>query len=574
MAEPAGGSGLPEFPRAVEAPRRGWVLPLVWLVPLVAILAGGWLAVQAIMNKGPTITISFLSAEGLEAGKTKIRIKEVEVGLVTAIALAEDNSRVIVTAELPRDAERFLVEDTRFWVVRPKVGRGGISGLGTLFSGAYIGVEVGTSTKESRHFVGLESPPVLTIGRAGRAFVLKANDIASIGQGTPVYYRRIEAGEVTGYTLDADGRGVSLEVFVNAPYERYVTAQTRFWQASGIDLELDAQGLQIQTESLVSVLSGGIAFGTPPEAPPAEPAPAGSEFRLYPRRVEAFKQADTRVETYAFVFRESLRGLAVGAPLDFRGIILGEVSRIGAELRSDTKRIDMVVEARVYPERLRALAVGRSRDSTEVTDEQLRARLVELVEGGLRAQLRTGNLLTGQLYLALDFFPEAPAAHIDFASTPVRLPTTQGGLQEIQQTVASIARKLDAVPFDTLSADLTKTLESLTKVAARLEALPYEGIAKDLRAALTTLESALKSMDALAQQFDGELAPELKATLVDTRRTLTTAEQALAPDAPLTTEMRGALREMSRAAESVRVLVDYLERDPSAVLKGKPKEQP
>ncbi|MDH3438575.1 MAG: MlaD family protein, partial [Betaproteobacteria bacterium] len=231
MAESAPGSGLDEIPqaRAESRPRRR--LPLVWIVPLVAVLVGGWLAVKTILDKGPTAIITFRTAEGLEIGKTKIKFKDVDIGVVKDIKLLHDHTGVLVRAEFSKDAEDFLVEDSRFWVVRPRISGGGVSGLGTLLSGAYIGADVGKSLKRREHFAGLEVPPILTAGLPGREFVLRADDLGSLGYGTPVYFRRLQVGEVVAYQLDKDGSGVVITVFVHAPYDRFVTTETRFWQA-------------------------------------------------------------------------------------------------------------------------------------------------------------------------------------------------------------------------------------------------------------------------------------------------------------------------------------------------------
>ncbi len=269
MVEPPEGRdepGSPDFPEAVVKPRSRWRLQLVWLVPLIAVLIGGWLAVQAVLQKGPTITISFKTGEGIEAGKTKIKYKDVDIGVVRSVVLSKDHRGVIASAELAKDATSLLVDDTRFWVVRPRVSGGTVSGLGTLLSGSFIGTDVGTQAKERRDFVGLETPPAVAKDVPGREFVLKSEDMGSLDVGTPVFFRRLQVGQITAYTLDADGNGVTLRVFINAPYDKYVRADTRFWHASGVDVSLDTTGVKVNTQSMVAILIGGIAFQSPPES--------------------------------------------------------------------------------------------------------------------------------------------------------------------------------------------------------------------------------------------------------------------------------------------------------------------
>jgi paraquat-inducible protein B len=545
-----GTESLSEVPEAIAQPGRKRHLSLVWLVPLVAVLAGGWLAVRAIIEQGPTITIAFNTAEGLEAGKTKIKLNEVEIGLVEAITLDKNFTGVVVTATLSKQAEPLLVEDTRFWVVRPRVTSSSVSGLGTLLSGAYIGVDVGELVESRRDFIGLEEPPVLTGTLPGRSYVLKATDLGSINYGTPVYFRRIQVGEVTAYKLDQDGQGVTATIFVHAPYDRYVTTDTRFWNASGIDIALDATGIRVQTESVAAIVAGGIAFGQPPEGVTAEAAPPKHEFSVYAGRTEALRAPDTRVEHYAFLFGESVRGLAIGAPVDFRGIVVGEVSDITVQIPDDEQQVDMRVEVRLFLDRLRTRARIVRGGLDEPGTDAWRAAWQKLVAAGLRGQLRIGNLLTGQRYIAVDYFPKAPPAEIDWTRSPPELPTTTGGLAGLQDSAASIAGKL--------------------------ERLPYEELAAEADSALKSLNSVLQNVDRLVRRVDTDITPELRETLIQARKSLAAAEQTvvsaertIARDSPLTSDTRNALREVARTAQSLRALVEYLERHPEALLRGK-----
>ncbi len=240
---------LSDLPQAVVQSKKQ--ISIVWLIPIVAILIGGWLAYKGLSEKGPMVTITFESAEGLEAGKTQVKYKDVNIGEVASIRFSEDLSRVLVTAELVKEATPFLTENTQFWVVRPRVTASGVSGLGTLFSGAYIGMDPGKEGNSARRFEGLEIPPVVTTGMPGRNFLLQANSLGSLDFGAPVYYRQIQVGQVIGYQLDASGRSLSIKIFVNAPHDKLVRNNTRFWNASGLDLKLDADGIKLNTQSLV-----------------------------------------------------------------------------------------------------------------------------------------------------------------------------------------------------------------------------------------------------------------------------------------------------------------------------------
>lgn len=538
--------GLPpernDLPQAVAAPKRRWAISLVWIIPLVAALLGGWLALHYVLSKGPTITVQFKSAEGLESSKTKVRYKDVDIGTVNGIRISEDRSHVIVTAEIAKQAENLMVEGTRLWVVRPRITFNSVTGLGTLLSGAYIGVDAGPSKKEKKDFVGLDNPPAITSDSAGRLFVLHSDNIGSLYIGAPVYFRRVPVGNVTSYKIDDDGKGVTLEIFVNAPNDRLVTANTRFWHASGIDISLGGSGFKVNTESIISIVVGGISFQQPADAPGDMPAGANTNFTLYPDKESALKRTGQEVQTYLLYFTESLRGLAPGAPVDFRGIVIGEVKAVSVEYDREAKILRFPVEIEIYPERMRS-RYRPGAPQMSAMEREPRVLLDRLVARGFRAQLKSTNLLTGQLFVALDFFPRAPKAAIDWNKTPVALPTVPGALEDIQETLASIAAKLDKIPFDSIGGNLDKTLKRLD----------------------TTLQGA----DKVVRQFDQSVLPEMRGTLEQARKSLSNIEQTLSTDAPVQQDLRDTLNEVNRAAQALRVLADYLGRHPEALIRGK-----
>ena len=537
-------AALPEIPQAVTPQKRARRLPLIWLVPLVAVLAGGWLAVKTILERGPTITISFKTADGLEAGKTRIKYKDVEIGLIRGIALAPDRSRVVATAELSKDAAELLVDDSRFWVVRPRVTASGVSGLGTLLSGAYIAIDPGRAAQKRSDFVALEVPPLVTREERGREFILRANDLGSHDVGVPVYFRRLAVGEVIGRELDKDGNGVSIRIFVEAPYDQYVTTHTRFWSATGLDVALDAGGFRVRTESLVSILIGGIAFQTPPDAGVAPAADANASFNLFGTHAEAMKRPILDTEPFVVVFKQSVRGLSVGAPVDFRGVTVGEVTRIGVVFDPRTVSFVQRVELNVYPDLWWVQSVeGDGAPSAQSWEERVK-HVQQFVAKGLRAQVRTGSLLTGRSYVAFEFYPNAPKARFNTARRPLELPTIPGAFEDLEQTIASIAKKLDRIEF--------------------------EAIGGDVRRSLATLDQTLKSADRLVQRVDSDLVAETRATLQSARLAIErTQSEVIAPDAPLQHDAREALRELARAAEAIRGLADHLERQPESLVRGK-----
>jgi paraquat-inducible protein B len=517
---------IPSVPDSRAVPRRQTRLSLVWIIPILAAALGVWVAVARIRSEGPKITIVFRSAEGLEAGKTKINYRGVDVGVLSAIRLSEDHQRVIATAQMAPRTEDFLVKDTKFWVVRPRVSGATVTGLGTLISGAFIGIEIGSSKEEMRDFVALETPPVVSVDVPGRFFMLKTPDLGSLDTGTPLFFRRLQVGQVASYELDQDGKSFTLKVFVKAPYDRYVTANTRFWQASGIDVSLSASGLSVQTQSLLSILIGGIAFESPAIGAVLPAAEANTVFTLFDDRAEAFKPAARSPQTYRLIFKDSVRGLAPGAPVEFRGIPIGEVADIRAQIDLKTFEFSVPVTIRLDPQRL-GVKVVEGASGADL--ERMRRRLIDaLVAHGARAQLRTGNLLTGSVFVAIDFFPGAPPATMDWSQTPAELPTMPGQLQVMETKVTHIIDKLDKMPLQQIGDELTK--------------------------AIAELDHALVAA---------------RGTLVSARGTLDNTAGITEPNSAQLQQLGSTLQEVSRAARSLRVLADYLERHPEALVRGK-----
>jgi paraquat-inducible protein B len=530
---------VPELPSAQTIPRSRWRMQLVWLVPIVAVLIGGWLATKAILERGEKITISFKTGEGLEAGKTKLKFKDVDIGVVETVALAPDHKNVVAKAEVARDVANLMVDNTRFWVVRPRISGGTVSGLGTLLSGSYIDVDVGNATKARRNFVGLEEPPVFASDVPGREFTLKGTGLGSLDVGTPVYFRRLRVGQIASYKLDPDGRGVTLKVFVNAPYDRFVKTDTRFWHASGIDMAFDSNGLRVETQSIVSIIIGGVAFESPPDSEEVADAAENAQFDLYDTRADAMKQHDRIADKYIVNFMESVRGLTVGAPVDFRGVVIGEVTAIYTRFDREHNRFSIPVEIELYPERFTS-RYQRGRAEGRISQDP-RGMANYLVEHGFRFQLRSGNLLTGQLYIALDYFPDAPKATIDWSKTPPELPPIPRTLQSIQ--------------------------DSVTRLLAKVNSIPFEAIGNDAR-------TTLRSTNSLISQLNSEVLPKARDTLTSAQTTLDSANTALQPDSTLQQSTEEAMHEMTRTAATLRTLADYLSRHPEALVRGKSEDKP
>jgi paraquat-inducible protein B len=530
-----------ELPEVAVAQRRG--ISIVWLIPLVAGLIAVWLGYTTIMEQGPTVTITFKTGAGLEAGKTKVKYRDVEVGLVEDVAISKDGESIIVTASLVKGTEEHLTEGTSFWVVRPRLGVGGVSGLGTLVSGAHIAVEPGPGA-QTLAFTGLEVPPVVPAYEEGREFMLRAETLGSLSPGSPIYYRGLEVGEVLGYELAGEGRGIEIHIFIKEPHYQLVRRNSRFWNASGVDVSVGAEGFTVSTASVQALLAGGVSFDTPASATEVEVAAEGTSFKLFKDLASVSEATYTEKTPYVAYFDGSVRGLQVGAPVEFRGIRIGSVTDVALEINRRTTSVRIPVTFQVEPQRVNVLDVTGAM-VTESSDDPY-AGMARLVERGLRAQLQSGSLLTGQLLVALDFHPDSPAAELRTKGRYPEIPTVPSDLEQITQSVEQVLAKVAALPLDELIADLRTTLKSANQT-------------------LSTAQSLVGNLDGNV----GPLLVSLKETSKAAEKTLVSADGFIGEQSEIRYDLSLLMQELTEAARSIRFLTDYLEQHPEALIRGK-----
>jgi paraquat-inducible protein B len=565
MADPATPLPDPPGPDPVAhiktRAQHGHRFSLVWLIPLVAAAIGAWLAYKTYSERGPDITITFQTASGLAAGKTEIRHKNVKLGTVQTVELSEDFSKVIVTARMEKWTEPELLTTTRFWVVSPRFSLSGVSGLDTLLSGSYIELDPGLG-KQRREFTGLEEPPVVRSGEPGREFLLMTNHIGNIAVGSSVYFRGLSVGEVTGYELEGMDKPLRLHVFVRDPYATYVYAGSRFWNASGISLKTTTSGFKLQLESLDAVLGGGIVFDTPSTARIGEPARAQTIFPLYDDADSVESAIYTHKAPYLVYFLGSVAGLQVGASVQLRGITVGQVTDVHMELNPKDLTLHVPVTIELETERIQ-MQGGNS------TADQSGAILEALVKHGLRAQLQSASLLTGQLMVSLDFFPNAPPAEINRKGRYPELPSVPSDMQGLMRSVNALLAKLADLPLDKVMANADDTLKGASKLLNGPE----------LSQSLKSLNDALLSVKSLTRNLNVDLGPLLSAlkgaatagqtALDQATLTLASADKTLGANSQFKRDLDNLMSQLKDAARSIRVLTDYLEQHPEALLQGK-----
>ncbi|MGB6009232.1 intermembrane transport protein PqiB [Castellaniella sp.] len=546
----ADGPQAPENP--VIRPGRSLRWSWVWLVPLLALAVALSLLASVWVRTGPVITISFASAAGIEAGQTKLRYRDVVVGEVKDVRVAKDRQHVLVDVQLVREGASYITQkDAKFWIVRPRVSLGGVSGLDTLLSGVYLSVDapIGSPKGDAvTSFEGLANPPEILSGQVGTRFRLVTRSLGSLTVGSRVYYRRIEVGRVVNYEMTPDGRAVNLQIFVEAPYDHYVTSDTRFWDDGGVDVSVSTSGVQVRTSGLSAILNGGVAFAQADESTAYEgkvdstPAAPGSTYTLFDSRDLALADPDGDPVPIELRFADSVRGLRVGAEVDYHGLAIGKVVDIDLEFDSARKRFYSRIRAEIYPMRFSRAYLDLVASAHGAEGEAL---LKPLVQHGLRAQLRSASLLTGQQYVALDFFRDLDPAKIQIPGDPdhatgLLIPTVPGDFAQLQQQLSSIVTKLDKMPLESLGRELQGSLGSLHK---------------------------------LLQRLDTQLAPQASQTLESARRSLDRMGAILGPDAPVIADLQDTLKALDGAARGLRLLTDTLQSHPESLLRGPARDR-
>jgi len=508
----------------------------IWLVPIVALALGLWMVIHTLQSQGPEITVVFSSGASIEAGKTKIKFRDVEVGLVDSVGLADDHESVVVIARVDKAAASLLREDTQFWVVRPRIGPGGVSGVGTLLSGGYLQLAPGTGKKGRHDFVGLDEPPVTPAGTPGLHFRMVAEESGSVNSGAPILYKKFRVGRVESAEFDVASQKMYYRAFIEEPYDDLVTSATRFWNASGISLSATADGIQVQTASIEALLVGGVVFGLPEGVEPGGPVEAGETFKLYDNYASVNEQPYHHAVEYVVLFPQSVRGLRTGAPVEYRGIRIGRVERVlikeMAAKGFSGKGEPIPVLIRLEPGRLELP------DSEEGAATMARA-IERGVGNGLRVTLSTGNLLTGSLYVYFDVYSDEPPAEMgSFAGHPT-IPAIAGGFEGIQVRLSALLDKLNALPLEEL---------------------------------LDGVDRLLADVDAIVASEDLQSLPaSLEETLAQLRGTL----DSVSADSAMQERLLRTITEFDRTLQSLRGLLETLKEKPNALIfSSEPGEDP
>jgi paraquat-inducible protein B len=539
----------------------------IWAIPIVTVLIAGYLVWHEFAKRGPTIVVTFETAEGLTAGQSQVRLLDVTIGTVQGIALSEDRGRVNVTIRMDREVEALLTRDARFWVVKPRLFAGTVSGLSTLLSGAYIQLAPGSrDAPPARSFTGLEDPPLLVADDPGRTVMLRTERLGSLSVGSPVFFRDLSVGEVLGWDISDMAEHVTIHAFIRAPYDRYIHEGSRFWNASGVSLKLGAEGVQLQLESIRALLLGGIAFETPEAARRGAAASPDHVFRLYASQEAAQNANDRRRIPLVSYFTDSVGGLSPGAPVQFQGVRIGEVLGYDLEYDAATDRLRIPVRYEIDPERIAGSGAALARGPLE------NARM--LVRQGMRARLASANLLTGQQLISMEMVTNAPPAEVELADGVIVMPSAPGQFASILDGVNQVIARVEAMPLQQIGDNLNDTIAGINALVRGPE----------LQAAIASLQGTLATAEETLRRIDSAAAPALRnlpqlvnslnGAAAQANRLMLSVNRGYGDESQFRRDLDRMLEQISVAARSLRTLADQLNRNPEALIRGRATQGP
>ena len=523
---------------------------IVWLIPLIALIAGSWLLVKDIRNRGPVVTLLMDSAEGIEVNNTVIKVLNVDVGRVTRIKLRDDQKGVEVTAQLSADAKDLIRSDTQFWVVKPRIDQSGVTGLGTLLSGSYIAFTPGKSQETKDVFVVQDIPPIAAIGQSGLRLILVGKNDRILNVSSPVLYENFMVGQVESAHFDPSDQSVHYTIFIQSPNDKLINSASRFWLESGINIETTGSGVKLNSAPLAALLSGAISFDSP-KTSDSKNVKSEDSFTLYDSRSEVANLPDDRSLYYTAFFKQSVRGLTAGSPVEYKGLNVGVVSDVPYFDRNDSLHLFengwIPVRIRIEPSRLEI-------NADEQSKEHWKQQFQTALNKGLTATISSNNLLTGSKMIELNDQPSASPKlrpHTVYAGDTV-IATQGGGLDDLQAKVADLLDKFNNLPLD-------KTVAGLN------------GSLAELKSTLKSANAALSSIDKLVGKPQTQNIPnELNQTLKELRQTL----QGVSPQSPIYGDVQNTLQSLDKTLRDVQPVINTLKEKPNALIFNSSSKDP
>ncbi|WP_288902199.1 MlaD family protein [uncultured Sneathiella sp.] len=554
--------------------RRGYAsLMSIWIVPAIALAVAGYLIFQALSDRGSEISIIFDNAEGMVPGKTQLKYKDVNIGTLSRIDILDNEEGVSMVIDVTREADKYLTDTARFWVVSPAIGFQGITGLQTLLSGSFIEIDPGKGGERKTKFTGLRTAPVITSTDKGTEYILSTEKLSNINRGTPIIYKGLQVGSVLGYRLADDRKAIDVYAFVQEPYDDLVLEGTNFWNAGGINVSVSTSGIELGANSLQSLVAGAIEFGTRHIYESTFKAESRHRFKLYDNEQAKDDARFTEKVVYVLYFDGSVSGLTVGGSVEFKGIKVGSVRDISLEIDEANQKYYIPVLIEIEPQRIKLTDDGKKIRSV-VERRELRQKIIkDLIQRGLKAKLKNANFLTGQLIVDLDLVPDKPAVYVSTSDRYPEIPTVPADLEEITSSVAQLMAKLDKLPIERLGKSVIGTMEGLDKFinSGELQTTiaEYRKLAVSIRVVAENIDT--KTLPNIGKTIDGvrEAIQKIDATLVSAETMFTSVNGLIADGSPFKYDLMNMLQELAAASRAVRSLADFLERNPSSLISGK-----
>ncbi|AQS49662.1 hypothetical protein BMG03_02140 [Thioclava nitratireducens] len=534
-------------------------LSVVWIVPLIALLITLGVAWKTVADRGELIHIDFKDATGVEVG-TPLKFREVEVGKVESVSFTHDLEQVRLGVRLDNEVAPYVDQDAKFWLVRPEVSARGIQNLGTVLSGTYIeGFWNNKPNGSQTLFQGLDKPPVSPDPSKGTIIELRAKDAGGIVDGAPVLYHGLTVGHLQNLRLDDDGSGVIVDAFIEAPHNKLLTTQTRFWDTSGFSVKFDTSGLSLDVRSLATLVQGGVEFDTFTSG--GGIVEDQQAFRLYDSKDTAensvFQSDVVDPPKYTLLFDDPVQGLEVGSKVQFRGVEAGEVTALAIKIRKDStgqRYAQQQLTIALSPDRL-----GLSRDAGEEAVTQF---LQGEIQNGLRARIANTGLLGGTMVIELTDVPDLPNAEMNLDADPYpTIPTAPAAENDLAKSAKGVFKRIEGLPIEEVMNSAIRTLDSISAVAESEDTrkVPRElsGLLEQLKTFATDLnnkDAADKTVSALDRVT--EAASSVLEEISGLDKTLASADRAASAIADM------PLKDLGDKLDTILASIDALLNKP------------
>ncbi|CAH9061477.1 Intermembrane transport protein PqiB [Pseudoalteromonas sp. CIP111854] len=527
---------------------------LIWFIPIIALCVTLWMLYQHQINKGHTIFVKMSNADGIVAGKTQVMVRSVKIGLVQSLRLQIDQSAVIAKVQIDNIYEPLLTEDAKIWVVKPRIDESGISGMSTLLSGVYLELEPGTSQVQSSLFTLQDEPALIGADIDGKRYKLKAKNAEVLEIGTGIYFRNFKVGQIESTNFNINNLAMEYGVFVFSPYDQLITQNMIFWVASGVSVNLSTQGIDVSTGSLSKLIKGGISIDYPPNQAPSDIAIGQSSFTLHKNFSTALEQRFDDFDFYLIEFEQSIRGLSPGAPVEYRGMRIGTVEQAPAQLQRDGQPLYFQQGSTSIPVLIR-IEYGRLFEKSDLAKAYWQKNIEQWLRNGLRASLKSGNMLTGAVYIELDFYPDAPKINAMITSLYPTLPSVPSGFTALSEQVTKLLNKFNDLPFDNTLTQLDGTLKEYRKTAMEMNQLigsfNQNGTANKVNENLDNISTTLTQLTSSLKQFE---------------QTLTHYQQ----DSTMVEQLTDTLEELENLSNTLKPFAKGLNEQPNMLIFNKP----